>query len=264
MKSFKMSRTNYVILLPPSEGKNKGGDIIYSDVKNKNSFMDIHLNREYIYQDLLDVIESSDEKTLEKVFDLKGNNLKEAIENTKVLDQNQTLSSIDRYSGVMFKSIDYLSLNEDQKENFNSSVLFIDGMFGLLKPQDKIPNYKLKITSKIGSLNITKYWKENLKQLFNKEFNEKLIIDILPEAHRKVVNFSKSKEHLSVIFYVKKGDKVKQAGHESKVLKGEIIRYILEKDKVDKEYIKNFKHSLGYDYCEELSGDNLVAFLKEE
>ena len=71
-----------------------------------------------------------------------------------------------------------------QKNNFNEKVIFVDSLFGLLKPLDKIPDYKLEFTTKF-SFNLKKFWEENLSYFFEnileKDF---LIIDLLPQTHK--------------------------------------------------------------------------------
>ena len=60
-----------------------------------------------------------------------------------------------------------------------------------------------------------------------------------------------------------KNGEAKNAGHISKKLKGEFIRYILGYDKINLEILHNFSHSEGYEYSEDLSSDNEIIFLKK-
>jgi len=171
---------------------------------------------------------------------------------------------IERYSGVMFKAIDYDSLNLIQKNNFDISVLFVDGLFGLLRPQDMIPNYKLKITSKVDDLNITKYWQENLKEILLETLKGKIVIDLLPQAQRKVL--IPILDDLSIIkinFFEFNNGVLKNSGHNSKQLKGDIIRYITDFDNISVSDISNFKHSQGYSFDKSLSSKNELIFLKQ-
>lgn len=237
---------NYQILLPPSEGKNIGGINSFKCENNDVIYL-ISLIKDFLNK------EESDAK-IEKLLELKGKKLEEAKRIMSNLFDEKTLRSIDRYSGVMFKAINYSDFTKVQKSNFDSSVLFIDGLFGVLKPQDQIPNYKLKITSKVDGLSIAKYWKEKLNSFFEKEFKDKIIIDILPLAHRKVINYSSAKELYKINFFDKIGpNKYKNAGHFSKQLKGELIGYLSEKEDISLDYLKKFKHKRGYEYCKEIS-----------
>ena len=258
---------NYLILLPPSEGKNKGGDEskpyrIIQNLKKYNTFISLNSEREFILEKLKQLISIVNEKELESVFELKGKNLQEAIEINLDLLNEETMPSIGRYDGVMFKSIDYKKMSEAQKNNFNFSVLFIDGMFGLLKPQDFIPEYKLKITSKIGDINITNYWKTNLRPYFKMLFKDKLIIDLLPEAHRKVIDFNEEDNYISIKFCELKNSKLVNVGHDSKKLKGEIINYITSFENIKINDLKNFKDMREYKFNEKYSNEKEIVYLK--
>ena len=177
------------------------------------------------------------------------------------------MKAIERFDGVMFKAIDYESLSNEEQEKFNSSILFIDALFGLLKAQDLIPNYKLKIASKIDERKLDKFWKEKLKDVLRKEAKGKLIIDLLPEAHRKVLDEESFEVIIQITFLEEKNGRIKQAGHLSKQLKGEIIQYLVQKEHLDDVYIKEFTHSEGYAFSKEHSSVDLkkkvLAFLKK-
>jgi cytoplasmic iron level regulating protein YaaA (DUF328/UPF0246 family) len=251
--------TNYIILLPPSEGKNSQGIL-----EESNSFFKLEKEREEVHTKLIETIHKESEEKLEKLFDVKGNNLLKVIElNSNIINSNVT-SAILRYSGVMFKAINFENMSKEQKENFNKSVLFIDGLFGLLKSNDLIPSYKLKISAKLLNLDLTKFWKEKLKIILENEFENKIIIDILPEAHRKVIDYKNiNSKYYQITFGQIKDNKLKQAGHTSKELKGELINYICKKEKIDREYLENFSHSSGYKYSKEYSNETSLVYLKK-
>lgn len=259
--------TNYIILLPPSEGKKKRGDEsmplrLVKNFKQYNYFKNLWIEREEIYGKLREAITKSSFKDLEKIFDLKGKNLQDVIEITSDLLNQETMPAIQRYNGVMFNAIDYINMNENKKKNFEESVIFIDGMFGLLKPLDLIPEYKLKITSKFLDINITKFWQEKLKSILSGEFKEKLVVDILPESHKKVITKNEDYNIISIKFCEVKENKLINVGHDSKKLKGEIVNYLVEKENITREYIKEFKHTMGYKFSEKYSNYKELIFLK--
>lgn len=252
--------TNYKLLLPPSEGKLSGGNERYSEIKNNHFFAILEKDRAFLLQNLLHFISHANDDDLAKLFSVK-NNFEQIIEFFQDFDQKLTLPAINRYSGVMFNAIDYPSLSIEQQQNANESVLFIDALFGLLKAQDLIPNYKLSISAKFANFKIDNYWKENLKKILEEELQGKIILDILPQAHRKAIAIANENCYL-INFFEIKNSKAKNAGHISKKLKGEFVRYILSFDQINLEILYNFSHSQGYKYSEELSTDNEIIFLK--
>ena len=254
--------SNYLILLPPSEGKEVGGKNYFQDVKDNLSFTDLQNDRIELHNEIKKKLLKLPEHKLEKVFNIK---LKDSIVRKNQLlnlDNKKTLPTVKRYNGTMFKAINYDSLDEFQKNNFDSNVIFISGLFGILKPNDLIPNYKLKINAKILDLSIEKFWKERLDNSFRDISKDKIIIDFLPQAHRNVINVNLSNKYFQIVFGEIKEGKFKQIGHFSKELKGELIRYLVSHKELDEEIIKNFKHSRGHKYDEVLSNENKIVFLK--
>jgi hypothetical protein len=258
--------TNYIILLPPSEGKAKEGNEnkpyrLVENSKQHNYFKKLNFDRQYLINSLKEAISISETKELEKIFELKDKKLQEAIENILDILNLPTLPAIERYTGVMFKAMNYQNLSDIEKERANQSILFISGLFGLLKPQDYIPEYKLKISSKIKDLSITQFWKERLRGILELEIKDKLILDLLPQTHQKVLEYN-SLDTIKIQFAKKENGKLKQEGHFSKELKGEFIKYILKKEKITKEYIKAFTHSKGHTFDAEKSSENTYIFSK--
>lgn len=255
--------TNYKLLLPPSEGKLKSinKQNLYEKVKGKNSFPKLNRPRNELYNFLIKILSSKTNEKIEKILELKGNNLDNAIRVNFNQKKESTLPAIQRYVGIMFSAINYNTMNQTQKTNFNDSVLFIDAMFGLLKTRDLIPEYKLKISTKIPNFDIVNFWKENLSVELEKEFKGKLVIDILPDTHRKVIG-SKYPNYYRIMFAEKKDNTIKNVGHISKMLKGEFVRYITEVENISYETLENFKHSLGFKFSKKYSKDDLIVYLK--
>ena len=263
--------SNYIILLPPSESKAEGGNKEYASIKDFNYNNTLNKKREHLYTNLLSYINNTSIDGLKDFFGITKDDL---VLQAKGLLQNhnkeKTLTVIERYTGVMFKYLDYHSLNQQSKQNAEDSILIIDGLFGLLTITDLIPNYKLPIGSKFKTsnqiFNISKYWKDNLKNHFKKTFSNKIVLDILPQSHREVVDNAIIKSHnnyYKINFYEMKNDTPKNSGHISKQLKGEFIRYILSFNEINLKIIQRFQHSRGYKYSGEISNGNDIVFLKE-
>ena len=259
---------DFIILLPNSKSKNNLNKFEkYEKVmKNKqdNFFIELDDKRKLIYENLLNLVNSNSFENLKKIFDLKDSNkLEKEIEIVKNFFSNETNYSIEKFSGVMFKAINYNLLNEVQKNNFNDKVIFVDSLFGLLKPLDKIPDYKLEFTTKFN-FNLKKFWEENLSYFFEnilqKDF---LIIDLLPQTH-KVFNkkIIESSNYFEINFFEEKNGEFKNVGHSSKKLKGELINYLQGFDKIDLNILKKFKHSENFKFNGSLSNENKIIFSK--
>lgn len=259
--------TNYIILLPNSEGKNKGGDenLTYrfvSNLKKYNSFIKLQSSRDYIIDEIKKIIRTNSEEELSSFFDLKGENLKFAISTMSALKDEECMNAIERMAGVMYNSINYNSLTTKEKENFHSSIIILDALFGLLKPQDLIPNYKCKVSMRLFDSTLAKFWQKELRGYFEYVCRDKLVIDILPNSHKEMIEKEVGVSRVEIIFAKEKGDSYALEGHLSKDLKGEFVRSIVGQELITMEDLKNFKHSKGHKYNEKFSTGNKLVFLK--
>lgn len=258
--------SNYVILLPNSEGKNKGGDekLTYrfvSNLKKYNSFMKLQSSRDYIIDEIKKLIRSNSEEELSTFFELKGENLKFAISTMSALKDEECMSVIERMAGVMYNSINYSSLNQEQKKYFNDSIVILDALFGLLKPQDLIPNYKCKVSMKLFDTTLAKYWQRELEGYFEFISKDKLVIDLLPNSHKEMISKCREINRVEIIFARKHKDSYKLEGHASKELKGEFVQYVVGFNSISKEDLKKFKHSTGHKYHEKFSTEEKFIYL---
>ncbi|QJB57199.1 peroxide stress protein YaaA [Pseudodesulfovibrio sp. zrk46] len=216
-----------IILIPPSEGKADGGN--NKPLKSVSS----------ITASLLDAIKEADPK---KLYGLKEKALEKAISANEEVLSSKTMPAIERYTGVVYDAIDYQTLKH--KSDFDKKVLIISGLFGLVRPADLIPNYRLKI----DKLKAAKLWLDsNSKQL-----RETFVIDLLPQAQKKAVKYDSG---IEVEFVLKKAGKKMPAGHQGKHIKGRFVRWLIENDITDPKHFKNFKEE-GYEWTGE-------TFLKE-
>jgi len=160
-----------IILIPPSEGKKDGGS-------GKPITFDNHT--------------------------------KEILKSVDISLSKETMAAIERYTGVVYKGIDYPTLTN--KKRFDRDVRIISGLFGAVKPRQLIPNYKLKMSKTY------KYWRNHLH--FDK------VIDLLPQEHRKAVTHN----GIRIEFFKMKNGKKVSAGHMGKLIKGKFIRWLIEKN----------------------------------
>jgi cytoplasmic iron level regulating protein YaaA (DUF328/UPF0246 family) len=194
------------ILIPPSEGKNTGGDCralgnLSNRIKDKLKLIPI------------------DENKLAKFYGVKGLNLEKAMKSNATLKSSPTMTAIERYTGVVYKGISYETLSDKGKKYFNENILIVSGLFDLVKPQDLIPNYKFKM--------------QNGNELIIDDF----CIDLLPKLHQSAVKYS---EGFVVDFVIEKEGKRMPAGHSGKLIKGKFIRWLCENQIKDQSRFKEF------------------------
>lgn len=223
---------NTIILIPPSEGKAQGGKgkIIKPSAEIK------------------EVLSKLSTANPSKLYSGTEKSINEAIQINKDILISHTMPAINRYTGVVYDAINYDTLKN--KDAFNKHVRIISGLFGLVKPTDLIPNYKLKM----GNLGLAKFW----KPIISKQLKETFVIDLLPQEHKKAVEYSNGVE---VEFIITKNGRQKPAGHFGKKVKGLFVRWLCENEITDVEKMKDFT-SEGFSFKKEVEGK--LVFEKEE
>ena len=125
---------------------------------------------------------------------------------TKSLAASSAAKAMDVYSGVLYQALDWNSLGTAARARGEKSLLIISAVFGVVRPNDLIPNYKAKIKSAD--------WKVALKPALD-ELGDDLIIDCRsstyagvwqspPENTVAVRVFKKEKGKISVITHLSK------------------------------------------------------------
>ena len=199
------------ILIPPSEGKSKENTSNITFGKTK-----------FLYKNeikkILDKLSKCENNTLTAIY---GSSYEKSFTQHKEnleLFNNECSLAMERYSGVVYSYFDFKSLNDSSKVFSNNNILITSGLLGLVKPNDLIPNYKLKM----NALKLTSFW----NPIFTKSLSkEDFILDLLPEVHRKSYTSSKS---VKIDFKFLKGNRSVSAGHNGKAIKGKFLRFITE------------------------------------
>ena len=82
------------------------------------------------------------------------------------------------FTGVLFNALDLPSLNEEERACADRSIRIFSGLFGVLGPEDLIPDHRLAISSKLpGVLPLAKYWRSPLGEALRAEAEGECVVD---------------------------------------------------------------------------------------
>ncbi len=268
---------DYVILLPPSEGKAPGGDASRSwpDVAEDprfNAFPELNPARLALIQALHEVMQQP-RPQLEKLFGVKGPRLDQALATNRQLPGGPLRPAMERYTGVMFEHLDYPGMPPALRQAFDRHALLFSGVWGLLRPTDWIPDYKLKMDAILPATGrVSDFWKPRISGLLNPLVAGAVVWDLLPGVHRRAWD---GQGELAARWQVKFVERVTQQGqsrlrtvsHWSKALKGALVRFICQHRVTQPQALADFQHPQGYRFSLEASqmgpkGGTLV-FIKE-
>ena len=230
-----------LILIPPSEGKNRIKRPL--DTKFKNT--------DFLYMDevaqvvrLLDLISDEDLRSIYGTSEEKSISFHR--QNKDVMN-SRCWYAVERYTGVVYENLEWETINKRARNYMEKHVRIISGLFGLLTPMTLIPDYKLKM----NVLSLQYHWNPILSEDLE---DEDLIIDLLPQVHRKA--YTSNSNVIEIEFMVKTKGKTTTAGHFGKAVKGKFIRYLA------KNQIKSVDDFDGFSY--DGFNWNGKLFVKEE
>ena len=170
------------ILLAPAETKISGGDN-FPYTKDNFYFKELFDIQNNVVQEYDKFITSSDIETLSKWFGLK--NKKECERYSHSILTKPTTKAILRYTGVAFDALDYKNMDKNQQQYCDENILLFSNLFGVVKANDKILDYKYKQGNSLPNIDTVKYYKEHLKSTLDAYLGDE-IIDLRASFYDKV------------------------------------------------------------------------------
>ena len=164
---------------------------------------------------------------------------RERIQDRVVLWDNwEMLPAISRYSWVMYNAIDYAWMTSWWGAYFDKNFLILSGMYGILRPQDMIGNYKLPIETKW----LKDFWWDKITEVLN-ESKADYIVDLLPNSYKKVIQWKKlNAKIMRIDFFIASLPNIRER------IQDRVMAWVVKKlthgvKKVKWEFIKNICES---------------------
>jgi len=87
-----------------------------------------------------------------------------AVEADAALTTSPTLPAMRRYTGVLYEALDHASLSGGALRRANSSLVVASALFGLVRPADRIPAYRLSGPTRLpGFGGLAAHWRPALE-----------------------------------------------------------------------------------------------------
>lgn len=251
---------NLTVLLAPSDQKQPGGNPFAPDMFDYrtsgtfNYFDALNPERRTLIDTLQTVINNHDEETLAEIFGLEGPALDEAIRvNTEIYDA-PLMSALDRYSpGIMYAAMDFANLPTGAQRRLLENGIIISGLFGLLRPDDLIPNYQLGITDEVPDLGQpVEYWRDSISPILNDYIDGRFVWDLLPDGHRDAWDDEHTYETRAVVHFEEDmGDGYEPVPQEElDIQRGQFVNYVMQETAEDFETLEEWEdHPDGFSFA---------------
>ncbi len=159
-----------------------------------------------------------------------------------------TRRAIDRYTGVLYRELDAASLDGAARRRLSSTTLIASGLWGLVGPNDPIPDYRLKMGAGLPGLGkMSTFWRPHLTAALAERLAGRVVWDLLPNEHAAAWNPGQVPlaRRITVRFVTADGSTV---SHWNKLLKGSLVRHLAATGLTDHHGLAAFDHPSGYRY----------------
>ncbi|CZE48849.1 YaaA family protein [Campylobacter geochelonis] len=209
------------ILFSPSEMKSQVSASAKFSLDNF-IFPSLKEKREFVLNAYENFILSASFEELSKLFGTKDEKSVEYYK--KSFKSNLGIKAVLRYDGVAYKALDYRSLDLNSQKYIDENVLIFSNLYGVLKADTPLPDYKFKQGEKFSELKIENFYKETFSKSLDEALEHEDILDLRAGFYDKF--YSIKKEFLTLKF-IKNG---KVVSHFAKHYRGIVLREIAKKN----------------------------------
>ena len=207
------------ILLAPSETKKPGGDHPFQI--ETLLFEPLLPVRKSLLLTYMNLLQRGDTAELSHMFGLKKK-ADIAYHATKDLPHEPAMLAIERYTGVAFDYLDYPSLSFEGKHYLHDHLILHSNLFGFLRADDMIPEYRLGQGKAVGEIFPEKLYREVGTHLMDDYLEGEDILDLRAGFYDKVY---RPNHPYTVLKFLKEG---KVVSHWAKAYRGLVLRAVAE------------------------------------
>lgn len=170
------------------------------------------------------------------------------------------------FDGEVFKGLNTGNLDEKSQAYLNENLFILSGLYGILRPSDKIMPYRLEMGTKFGvnaNKNLYEFWKEQLTEFVNSKLkDDEILLNLASVEYAKVLDDKKLKSpKIEVDFLDFKDGKLKKIMVYFKHARGLMAGYCAKNNVETLDDLKSFNEE-NYAFDEKLSTDGKLVFIR--
>lgn len=185
-------------------------------------------------------------------------------------DESKTNAAVAVFKGDVYQGLNVESWEESDFDFAQNHLRILSGLYGILKPLDKILPYRLEMGTKleIGEANnLYGFWGEKLIKHLSKALKaQAILLNLASVEYFKALDHKKQLKNMQVVspvFKDYKNGKYKIISFYAKKARGLMASFVIKNRINDVESLKTFSAE-GYLYSEEESEPNQPVFLRDE
>lgn len=174
-------------------------------------------------------------------------------------------SAVLAYEGIQYQYMAPGVFTDQEYAYIQEHLRILSGFYGILRPFDGVTPYRLEMQAKlkIGEYgNLYDYWGDRLAKALCEETD--CILNLASKEYSICVSkyLSNSVRFVTCVFAEEKCGKPIEKGTMCKMARGEMVRYLAERQITNPEQVKSFKR-LNYRFDEFRSDENTYLFIRD-
>lgn len=180
--------------------------------------------------------------------------------------KNEAAPAMMAFSGEVYRGLDAKNLDKKAFDYLQKNFRMLSGLYGLLKPSDKVMLYRLEMGRNFefeNFENLYDFWKDKVTEQLNKELTSKdIVLNLASKEYFKVIDRTQIQAPIiDFNFYEFKEDKLKQIVVYTKHARGLVVRYCAENKVKTLNQVKAFNLE-GYRIDDKLSTKTNLVFVR--
>lgn len=170
------------------------------------------------------------------------------------------------FAGIQYQYMAPGVFENRELEYIEAHLRILSGFYGILRPFDGVIPYRLEMQAKLKGKDFNslyEFWNKSLAETLFLESD--CIINLASKEYSQCISkyLNKKIKFINCVFGEMIRDKVIEKGTLVKMARGEMVRFMAEKQIYNEEEIKKFNR-LNYSFEEKLSNKNRYVFLKDK
>jgi cytoplasmic iron level regulating protein YaaA (DUF328/UPF0246 family) len=209
-----------LVLLPPSETKAYGEDGPPLDLGTL-SFPTLTRTRRALVADLVRLAKK-ETAALQQALQVSSRD--EVLKNRE-LKRAPTLPALELYTGIVYDTLSYATLPPAARKRADETLVVASALFGLLRPQDRVPSYRLSGGTVLPGLGgLAPRWRPVVEPVLAEE---PLVVDLRSGAYAQLARVPHA---VQVRVLREEGGRRTVVSHDNKWTKGKLARALCEND----------------------------------
>lgn len=221
-------------------------------------------------QEIMNVMKEMSSSDLEKLMkiskDIAAMNVERNQSWTVNPSTKQAIPAALAFKGEVYKGLGAETLEDKSLDYLDKNVFLLSGLYGLLRPTDKVMLYRLEMGSKLdvnGSKNLYGFWKEILTPFLNSKLKkDEFILNLASNEYIKVLDKKTLKAPIiDVEFQDYKNGELKKIMMYFKHARGSMARFCAENNVQTLDEVKSYDID-DYRFDANLSTDDKLIFTR--